>query len=111
MVIVKDKEMIKPKKSSTSDVPLKLFCEKIQDNKDGSIIVQWGYQNFTTEEIDYIEGETYIVIEKGSAILKPMKLPRVFVPGIHRQCFQTISTEDSHIQWQVGKQTLSFKMN
>ncbi|MEF9962594.1 MAG: hypothetical protein RSA96_06265 [Erysipelotrichaceae bacterium] len=99
-------------KNSVLKAPIiSLYFDKIEQNKDGTFTVYWGYNNRDVRRLELTDNDSYLYIRKGGAITYPEKPPTVFKPGNHSNCFKTIIVENTDLIWKVKKawKQLSYK--
>lgn len=83
---------------------LKLFVERVEDNKDGSYTVTWGYQNPKNTKIQFDEEDAGLKVKKGTAIVLKQQNSSAFEPGLHREAIITVINDGTEIEWIAGNQ-------
>lgn len=86
------------------------YINDIEILNDGSISIDWGYNNHTNKELFFEKGESCIHVKKGSALLLAKQPPSRFNTGKHDSVFRTIVTEGTVLEWIIGETRLEYSV-
>lgn len=82
--------------------------ENIEKSEDGYYCITWGYINPGRSIIRVRQGESCLLVKKGTALLLTKSIPIVFERGHHRFAIQTIVKENVEIEWVIGNMRTSY---
>lgn len=95
---------------SSRQKKLKPHISHVEVLDDGSIAIEWGYQNNSSKEMSFEMGESCIHVKKGSALLLAKRPPERFACGKHENVFRTIVVEGTVIEWIIGGTRLEYSV-
>lgn len=78
---------------------LEIFLEEIEENKDGTTTIYWGYQNHRKTSVILSKDESCLYIKNGEAIIYPPEPLNQFFPGRHHHFFCMIIGAKTKVVW------------